>query len=175
MQASWLWIPFAVLALLVVLLLLLATRRRGARARVAASVRYTNHARQRMLERGVAEDQIESVLARPARVDRDVEENSVRLEGDFDGRVLKVWVAEPWPGHDEIVVKSTAWTYVIRFAIPARAVGRVKGRDGKTIQAICRETGAQISLDRSGLVRIRSGDRASAESARRKVLTTARR
>ncbi|QDZ15090.1 KH domain-containing protein [Humibacter ginsenosidimutans] len=176
MHASWLWLPIAVVVLaLVIVLAVRARRRQGPRARVGASVRYTNHARERMAQRGVTAVQLESVLAKPARVDRDVEENSVRLEGDFDDRVLKVWVAEPWPSAGEIVVKSTAWNHVARFMIPAGAVGRVKGRGGATIRSICLDTGAQISIEKNGAVRIHADDKAAVDAARRKVMSLARR
>ncbi|NNC12006.1 DUF4258 domain-containing protein [Planctomonas sp. JC2975] len=181
MQGSWLWIPFALVAVVVAIVLLSWAARRNVRRSgrrpgaggVAAPIRYTAHARERMLQRGVDRQQLESVLARPARVLHDPAENSVRLEGDFDGRVLKVWVAEPWPSAGEAVVKSTAWTYVAEFRIVPGAVGRVKGKGGQTIQAICRESGAQIAVDRSGAVRITAGDKASVESARRKIIAAA--
>ncbi|MHA7985343.1 KH domain-containing protein [Rathayibacter sp. CAU 1779] len=179
MQGSWLWIPFSLVAVIVAIVLLAWAARRNARRHgrtlgaVGTPVRYTAHARERMLQRGVDPRQLESVLVKPARVLRDRGEDSVRLEGDFDGRLLKVWVAEPWPSTSEVVVKSTAWTYVAEFPIVPGAVGRVKGRGGQTIQAICRESGAQITVERSGAVRITAGDQASVESARRSILAAA--
>jgi hypothetical protein len=122
-----------------------------------------------MRERSITKDQVESALRAPDRREQDLEERSVRFEKDFDGRVLKVWVAaEPWPPSDTVVIKSTAWKYVDTFEIPADTIGRVIGRNGTTIQQVRNTTGAQIAV-RDVLVQISAGDRRSVERARQMI------
>lgn len=161
-----------VIVVVIVVGIALLVRRRP--TSVGLPIRYTTHARERMQQRGVDAADIERVLARPARVLPDAGENSVRLEGDFRGRLLKVWVVAPWPSKDEIVVKSTAWNYVLEFTIPRNAVGRVVGKGGATIEGIRRMSGAQISVDRTGAVRINGGSAATVKAAKSEVLAAAR-
>jgi predicted RNA-binding protein YlqC (UPF0109 family) len=182
---SWWWFVFAVPWLVLVIVAIVRLSRRPRRrpsrpvrpvrpteaprgAPASVPIRYTRHAQERMDERGVWSGEIDAVLRTPARMERDRAEKSVRLEGDFEGRVLKVWVAEPWPPQDEVVVKSTAWNYVHEMAIHPSAVGRVIGAKGATVKGIRSTTGAQISVNGDGTVRI-SGDtpEAVAEAARR--------
>lgn len=128
------------------------------------SVRYTNHARERMRERLVSEAEIETVLAGPARSVEDPANRSVRLERDFGDRTLKVWVASPWPSVS-VVVKTTAWSYSSAFRIPAEAVGLVIGRKGRTIEQLRAESGAQIRVEDGGAVHISADTKAAAEMA----------
>ena len=74
--------------------------------------RYTRHVEQRMAQRRIARTDIERALAAPSRITRDRRERSVRIDARVAGRPLKVWVAEPWPPRDEIVLKSAAWSDV---------------------------------------------------------------
>jgi len=133
------------------------------------SVRYTAHAKERMSQRGITAEQVEAVLADPERVNPDPEEHSVRLERAFVGRILKVWVAEPWPA-DEIVVKTTAWQYLMTINIPVGSIGRVIGHKGETIQAIRKSTGAHIIVNDDGTVRISAGDQPSATTAKQEIM-----
>lgn len=71
--------------------------------------RITNHARQRMRQRGVAIADVEDVLRKPDSARYDPNEGSYRLERALSGGTLKVWVVAPWPPMGTIVVKSTAW------------------------------------------------------------------
>ncbi|GMA29224.1 DUF4258 domain-containing protein [Arenivirga flava] len=94
-------------AALVSLAALVAVLRRARRRRLPR--RWTRHIEQRMRQRRIARADVERVVANPARVTRDRDERSVRLDGRVGGRPLKVWVAEPWPPRREIVLKSAAW------------------------------------------------------------------
>lgn len=134
-----------------------------------APIRFTIHAQERMQLRGVSRAQIEAVVASPQRQQHDPEENSYRLERDFGSRVLKVWVAEPWPARDEIVVKSTAWKFHFELRIPASDVGRVVGAGGGNIRRLESQTQAKISVDRDGLVRITSGVEAHGLDAKKRI------
>ncbi len=71
---------------------------------------YLRHARERMTERGVTEDDILHALAHH-HDRRSTPKNSIRYIGPgLDGRELKVWVK--LPDHnpsDDKVVKSVAW------------------------------------------------------------------
>lgn len=132
---------------------------------------YTHHARQRMNERGVSVTQVEAVLADPTRQIYDTQKNSVRLERDFGGRILKVWVVEPWPATSEIVIKTTAWKYQVTLSLPPTAVGRVIGRGGANVKGIQDQYGVRIKVNRDGTVRVIAGDQASLDAAQRQILT----
>ncbi len=73
------------------------------------AIRYGAHARARMAERGISEEVVEFVLQNPENFMDDPDNSSVRLTATVGERVLKVWVAAPWPDGDRVVVKSTAW------------------------------------------------------------------
>ena len=172
MDASTLWLALAAAAAIAALIHLSRTRQRPPkRLPAGVTVRYTAHATQRMGERGITAAQVEVVLADPARTRPDPAEHSVRLERDFTDRILKVWVAEPWPAKGAIVIKSTAWKYLATLTIPTRTVGRLIGARGSTIRAIQDQTGAHIKVDRQeGTVRISAGDRAAVDTARHRIL-----
>lgn len=165
-----LWLAFTTIA--VALLFWGVARRRPTPARSAAPVRFTRHARARMILRDVAEADVLATIAKPDRVIRDQIENSVRLEADHGDRSLKVWVAEPWPSSIETIVKSTAWHYRTTITIAPEQVGRLIGSKGRTVQTLRDETGAHINVD--GLtVTITAGDRAAMEHALRRVTAIA--
>ena len=131
---------------------------------------YTKHAQERMQERGVSREEIESALVAPDRKAPDPTENSVRFEKNFEKGVLKVWVAAvPWPPTSEVAIKSTAWKYVETFEIPATTVGLVKGRQGTTVRGIETCTGAKVSVSREGTVCISAGEQFKVKQARSKV------
>lgn len=71
--------------------------------------RLTQHARRRMEERHVTEDQVNRVILKPDSAVPDPDKRSYRLERGLSEGTLKVWVKEPWPPTDRIVVKSVAW------------------------------------------------------------------
>lgn len=73
------------------------------------AIRYGAHARMRMRERGISEEDVAFVLQNPADFRDDPDKGSVRLTATVGGRVLKVWVVAPWPDGDRVFVKSTAW------------------------------------------------------------------
>lgn len=133
------------------------------------TLRYTNHARERMSQRGVTTQQVAAALARPDRQEQDPVENSMRIERDFDGRTLKVWLAEPWPPTREAVVKSTAWHYHDTIRIPADQIGKLIGRRGGTIEELRRTTGARVSVEDDGTVQISGDDHAIVQAAKRAV------
>ena len=70
---------------------------------------YTSHARARMAQRVISEEQVELVLDKAENWHDDPDEQSVRLIKHIGGRLLKVWVVAPWPQGDRAVVKSVAW------------------------------------------------------------------
>jgi len=70
----------------------------------------SSHARSRMAQRHITEAQVDMVLDKPEGMVDDPDEHSVRLTRQVGGRVLKVWVAAPWPQGDRAVVKSAAWS-----------------------------------------------------------------
>ena len=164
-----------VIAVVIAGLVFLVRGRRRPRQGLPAGVpvRYTSHARDRMRERGVSAAQVEAVLADPARHIPDLRENSIRLERDFDDRILKVWVVAPWPATRESVVKSTAWKYLATLTVPPAMVGRVIGAGGATIQQIRDEAGANIAVSRDGTIRISAGDPSSLDAARLRILAIA--
>lgn len=134
-----------------------------------APIRFTTHAEERMQQRGISRAQIETVIASPQRQQRDPAENSYRLERDFGNRVLKVWVVEPWPARDEIVVKSTAWKFHFELRIAKSQVGRVVGANGSNIRQLELQTQAKIGVDRDGSVRITSGEEAHGLDAKARI------
>jgi len=142
------------------------------RARPVAPVRFTQHARERMTLRGVAEHEILAAVANPDRFTRDRTENSVRLEAEHGDRVLKVWVAEPWPSSAETVVKSAAWQYRTTITIDPESVGRLIGTKGRTVQALRQVTGAYIRVD-GPTVTITAGERVAMEYALKRVTAIA--
>ena len=172
---------------LVTWLLLRAGRRRPAQVtRPRYSLSITPHAQQRMVERDIAAAAIMSVVERPDRAvpteyadfgawGGPTRKESVRLEGEIGGRILKVWVPAPWPASArEVVVKSAAWAdFVATVRVPANAVGRVIGRGGATINGIQRDTRTAISSLGGGLFEIAADDERAIPRARRAILTAA--
>lgn len=173
MNTSIWWVAAAIAVVIAGSIYLARASRRKDEERddtLGVAIHYTAHAKQRMMERGIHASQVESVLANPARRVRDHLENSVRLEGDYDDRILKVWVAEPWPAAEVAVIKSTAWKHVTTLNIPTGQIGRVIGRDGAAIQRLRGETGAQILVNQDGTIRISAGDEATLDSVRQRIV-----
>lgn len=73
--------------------------------------RLSNHARKRMRERKINEDDIERVLSNPSMSWHDPSEYSMVLTGvAADGETLLVYVyGEVWPVNGTIQIKSTTW------------------------------------------------------------------
>ena len=145
--------------------------KRPLQARPAVPPIYTNHAKERMLERQVRQHQIEQVIAKPSRSVADRENASVLLEGEVDGRILRVWVvAEQWEIAKSAIVKTTAWADLVQtFDIqPARA-GLVIGLGGSTVRGIEAATNTRISVGRTGMVRVSATSMASIESAKQRI------
>ena len=132
-------------------------------------VHWTKHARERMAQREITESQVMPVLANPGRCNPDPKKCSVRLERDFGGRTLKVWVAQPWPAVQEIVVISVAWCYFAAVKVRVEQIGRIIGRNGGTIKEIEASTGTRIQVGDDGTVDIRANDLDSVAAARRKI------
>lgn len=146
--------------------------RPGRASRSSVPIIYTAHVKQRMAERAVQARQIELVIAEPTREVHDARNSSVRLEREVGGRILIVWVAQPWPTTEAIYIKSTAWTdCVLTFDIPGALAGRVIGRGGRTVRQIEAANDVRISVDGTGSVRVSARHVSSAESARQQVLT----
>jgi predicted RNA-binding protein YlqC (UPF0109 family) len=143
----------------------------------------TAHARQRMRERSVTEAMIQHVVSAPEREvattydDRNQwgfktgnERDSVRLEGMWDGRVLKVWVPTDWQSHGRVIVKSVAWADVtVDVDVAPAAVGAIIGTRGATIKAIEARTGVTISRVGDARFRITAEERTAVEAARSEV------
>lgn len=72
------------------------------------TVRYSRHARQRMQQRGVREQDVEIALSHPDEVCQTPENSNRYMRTMTNGRTLKVWVALPEVGENR-VVKSVAW------------------------------------------------------------------
>ncbi|MEO5533549.1 MAG: KH domain-containing protein [Pseudolysinimonas sp.] len=169
-------IAVAIIALGILLWRLSHASRRG----VSGPVRFTPHASERMTLRGVTEDDVLTLLARPDRVvpttyaDRsgEQERDSVRLEKDFRarGRMLKVWVPPDWRSENPVVVKSVAWRYVETFKIPRARAGSIIGRRGQTVQNLERSFDVRIKVERrSGTVHILGDDLESVAAARLQI------
>ncbi|MBP3043002.1 DUF4258 domain-containing protein [Arthrobacter jiangjiafuii] len=169
---SWLLIGTAILAAVTLWLFTKMRSQRTPQPRLAVPPTYTNHARERMLQRQVRQHQIEQVIAKPSRSVPDRENGSVRLERELDGRVLKVWVvAEPWETAKTATVKTTAWADRIQtFEIPPGRIGLVIGLGGSTVRRLEVATDCRISIDRTGLVRISACSMATLESAKQRIL-----
>ena len=162
-----------------VLWVALRTLRRSAKTPdgVPASVErvYTRHVRERMQQRNVTREQVEATLADPARLTHDPVEGSHRFEKAFGDEIVKVWVSdEEWPPRTKVVIKSTAAQRYGSVRVPAKAVGRVIGRGGSTIQQIRRDSGARVDVQDGGLVVIVADTRDEVEAARRMVLQVVR-
>jgi len=144
---------------------------RTSRPRFAVPPVYTNHAKERMLERQVQQHHIEEVLAKPTRQIPDRDNESVRLERQIDGRILKVWVvAEPWKTANAATVKSTAWADLVQtFQIPAGKTGIVIGPGGSSIRQIEAASNSRISIGRTGTVTVSAGCAASVEKAKQMI------
>jgi hypothetical protein len=144
---------------------------RSSPPRFAVPPVYTNHAKERMLERQVQQRHVEEVLAKPSRQIPDRDNESVLLERHIDGRILKVWVvAEAWKTANVAIVKSTAWADLVQtFEIPAGKTGIVIGPGGSRVRQIEAATNARISIDRTGTVRVSAGCAASVEKAKQMI------
>lgn len=71
-------------------------------------IAYSAHARRRMHQRGVSEQDVQVTLAHPDEV-CETPENSFRYTRTMaDGRTLKVWTVRP-EQPSRVVVKSVAW------------------------------------------------------------------
>ncbi|MCC3300679.1 KH domain-containing protein [Arthrobacter sp. zg-Y895] len=168
---SWLLIGTSILVAFTLWLFTYLRSRRSSQPRLAVPPIYTNHAKERMLERQVRQHQIEQVIAKPSRTVPDRQNGSVRLERELDGRVLKVWVvAEPWETAKAATVKTTAWADLAQtFEIPPGRAGLIIGPGGSTVRGIEAATDTRISVDRTGSVRVSADSMASLESAKQKI------
>ena len=169
-----LWVALGLIVLGGLVLLVLIQRRAPAPSAqgLAPNVGriYTTDAKKRMAQRSISKDQIESVLIRPDRVDRDDNEGSMRFERELGTVLLKVWVAaDPWPPVDKVVVKTAAARHFGSLTIPAEAVGRVIGRGGATIKRIQETTSSKVVVKDDGSVQIRADARIHVERAHRMI------
>lgn len=71
--------------------------------------RLTQHARRRMQQRSVTEDQVRATLLSPDLTYEDTPQGSRAFHKDLGHGVLKVWVVWPPNSDDNWIVKSTAW------------------------------------------------------------------
>ena len=168
---AWLLIGIVSLTAISVWLFTYLRSQRPAGPRLAVPPVYTKHAKERMVQRQVRQHQIEQVLAKPERQIPDRENDSVRLERQFDGRTLKVWVvAEPWQTAKAATVKTTAWADLVQtFEIPAGQTGLVIGLGGSTVRQIEAASNTRISIDKAGLVRVSADRFTSLEKAKQLV------
>jgi hypothetical protein len=177
-----------VVAIIVAGVLLLLASRRGA-TREAIDLRLTPHAVERMAERGVGETAVRTALARPDRViatsyvdkrrgvrpgEQDQLE-SVRLEKDFRGRTLKVWVPPEWRTQTPIAVKSVAWNFVATVRVPRARIGAIIGRGGQNVRNLEDIYDLDIHVDSArSTVRISGDDNDAVTLARRRIVELAR-
>lgn len=172
-----LWVVVGCLVVGVLVLLWLRRRPQGPPGVPVEITRiYTTHAKERMVLRGISQEDVEMTLAAPHRVEPVPREESVRFEREEGNRLLKVWVvADPWPPEDKVVVKTTAANYFAVLVIPKRSVGRVIGRGGSMIRDVQARTHASIKVDRaSGTVHIRADESAQVLRAQELVRALAR-
>lgn len=170
-------ITFALVALIVIAIIAWLLVKKGQKPTESAvpglpstsRVVYTDHALQRMRQRDVSKAQITEVLERPERALEDKAQGSIRLERNFDGRTLKVWVNPPWPATPEAVVRTTAWNASTTFEIPSAAIGRVKGKGGATVRRIELETSTWISVGSDGRVLIKADRLEAIKLAQEKI------
>ena len=150
-------------------------------------LRFTPHASDRMSQRHVSQADVGQAVARPDRVvatrylDRADHgdrvwswehgmRDSVRLEKDFAGRTLKVWVPTDWKTASVIAIKSVAWQYNARVKVPVSRIGSVIGRGGETIRGIERDYGVRVTVDRrTGSTTIAGDDEKKVAAARRTI------
>jgi hypothetical protein len=159
----WVALGLGVLGLAVAGLVLFMARRRRTPIPLGLPVHltrvYTAHAKERMEQRGISREDVEEVLAHPQRVSRDEVEGSMRFEKDVRSMVVRVWVAaDSWPPVEEVVVKTTAARHFASLTINRRAVGRIIGRGGSTIQCVQNATDTKITVKDNGRIHIRGDD-----------------
>lgn len=130
----------------------------------------THHARQRMDQRGVDEADLMLTLARPDSTRPDSKQDSICYERVFGERTLKVWVAAANGGCKELVVKSTAWSFVLHFTIARTGIGSVIGRHGATIHSIELRSHTLIRVEESGSVTVSASGRDDAVLAQSLVM-----
>lgn len=171
---AWLLIGTTILAAFPLGLFIYLRSQRAPQPRMTVPPVYTNHAKERMMQRQVRQHQIEEVIAKPDRQIRDRENGSVRLERQLGGRTLKVWVvAEPWQTAKAATVKTTAWAdFVQTFEIPVGQAGLVIGPGGSTVRQIEAASNARISIDRAGVVRVCADCSASIEKSKQLIFKT---
>lgn len=113
---------------------------------VSSRARLTKHAEERMVSRGVRRGQLDQALDFPDRCTPDAKNKSVRFEKEFAEGTLKVWIVDPAIAGSEIVVKTTAWTHVVRLDSSPVFVGRLVGTAGANVKAMERQSGARITV-----------------------------
>lgn len=137
-----------------------------------AALRYTRHVRERMRERRIDGAEVETTLRHPDRIAQNDDNASVKFEKDYDDRTLKVWIAQDpqtsWTHANEVIIKSAAWRYTAVIPIEYDAAGRLIGKKGATIKAICSRSGASVRVE-DGLVTISGGERYEVERAKQLV------
>lgn len=71
-------------------------------------IKYSGHARRRMAQRGVREQDVEITLLHPDEMCQTPEPSTRYMRTMLDGRTLKVWT-NPDPEEDPLFVRSVAW------------------------------------------------------------------
>jgi len=72
-------------------------------------MRFSSHARDRMLQRNVTEDEVRDTISKP-NATMDTPRKSRLFTKDFNERTLKVWVTWPPTRKNVYLVKSVAWS-----------------------------------------------------------------
>jgi len=72
-------------------------------------VKFSAHARDRMLQRNVTEDEVRDTIAKPDN-EETTPKNSKLLTKNLDRRTLKVWITWPPARKNTYLVKSVAWS-----------------------------------------------------------------
>ena len=71
-------------------------------------LRFTQHARERMLERNVTEDEVHATVAMSESA-KNTPQRSRRFERILGDKTLRVWVVWPPQAKDRFLVKTVAW------------------------------------------------------------------
>jgi predicted RNA-binding protein YlqC (UPF0109 family) len=156
----------------------------GYKSRVEiASIYITDHAGDRMRERGVTMDMIRTVISAPHQVTHDKVEGSYRLDRTDGNRTTKVWTTQwPVPVGDKVVVKSTAVQYRLNMTVPANRIGKLIGKGGENIRRIegwgyggYNPKNVHVDVDRStGAVVVTADSTARLEAARLEIQKSVR-
>lgn len=172
MYAQALILLAIVLAAIAALGLLSVLAQRRPHAPHSVRHNYTAHAHERMQQRGVTADEVEHVLVAPSRSIPCPSQDSVRLEREINGRVVKVFVVAPWQVGEPATIKTVACNIHQAIPVPEGSIGRLIGHQGATIRGIETSTNTRLHVDRAkSLVHVSADDLGAMRAAIKEVNT----